>query len=222
MPVLESHRTIWPIFGCAFFWICFTVTCVLTFGINFGIDYGMHTDNVEVAVIDGSNFIIGVVATVLVIDVLVFFGGGSIRDRILKGDARPVAQLALCDTLLKRIVFFSMAEPKWKVRFPRFVAQSLLFPGLFVVLVVYMICWLVSGCGSLPSNACAVPLREWCALTECWKMFIAGTLYIINFISMHNDAQPELYPEGNEKFLDENAQHVAGSPVANYRSAAQV
>lgn len=201
------------------------MTCILTFGINFGIDYGMNKDKDEVAVIDGSSFVIGVFATVLVIDILVFFGGGSIRDRLIKGDAQPVAQLALCDTLLKRIVFFSMAEPKWKIRFPRFVAQTLLFPGLFVVIVVYAICWFVSGCGSLPKNACVVPLHEWCAWTELWKTFIAGSVYIINYISMHNDAQPELSQqegEGEHLYQAETDGAAVASPTSGYRSAAQV
>jgi hypothetical protein len=215
-----SHRSIFPIFGCAFYWLCLALTCCLTFGINYGIDYGMHKNEDMVAVINGTSFIANVIITLLIIDVLCFFGGGSIRDRILQGDAQPVAQLALCDTLLKRIIFFSMAEPRWKVRFPRFVAQTCLFPGLFVVLVVYAICWFASGCGTLPKDACVVPLKEWCAWTELWKVCIASSVYTVNYISMHNDAQPELYPETAQ--VTSSQVPAEGVPTSNYRTAAQV
>lgn len=232
MAVGEPHRTLWPIYQVPIFWGALLVTCMCTFGINYGIDYAMHQDNVNVAVINGSNFAIGVLATVVVIDLIVFFGAGGMRDRIIAGKQRPVAQVALCDTLLKRILFFSLAEPVWQTRLPRFIAQTMLFPGLFVLLGVYMICWFVSGCGSLPQNACEQPLHVWCAWTALWKVVIASSVYTMNFAAVHNDAQPELQSamsaplmngEGGAYKEDPTVlRNSTGAPPNYYRAAPEV
>lgn len=193
MSRLETLRSVWPIYLTAHFWILFLLTLGLTFGVNYGVDYGMHKMNETYAVINGSSFATGVLVVVLIIDVLVFFGGGDIRKRIIEGKAHPVAQSALCDTLFKRVFLFSLAVPNWKDRFPRFVAQTLFFPGVFVVIVVYGACYFASGApSSLPQNGCVVPLHEYLAYTEGWKTFIAACVFIINYAAFHNDAQPEL------------------------------
>lgn len=222
MAILASHRSVWPVFAQPYFWGMLTLTTCCTFGINYGIDYGMHKMNETFAVINGGNFLISVFAVVVIIDTLVFFGAGDLRKRIIDGKVAPIAQSALCDTLFKRVLLFSLAVPNWKDRYPRFVAQTLLFPGLFVVIVVYAACFFSSGGSSLPENACVVPLHDYLAITEAWKAFIAICAYTINFAAYHNDAQPELYPEGASLLIEGEPNPGVAQGIPVYRNAAEV
>lgn len=218
MAILPSYRSVWPIYPTPFFVANIIITVVCTVGVNYGVDYGMNKDKTELAVINGQSFFIGVLVVVLIIDFISFFGAGGVRQRIIDGKANPVAQAALCDTLFKRVFLFALAVPNWKDRLPRFIAQTLVFPGLFVVIGVYMICWFSTGCKTLPSNACVVPLHEYLAYTVAWKAVIAASVVTLNFAAAHNDAQPELL----EAVTAASPLIPAAQETFPYKTAAQV
>ena len=162
-------------------------------GANFGVDYALNKDSSRVAIVNGVNFWLNILIMTAVIAFFTAIGSGGVTKRILEQKASPIHQSILCDTLFKRILFFSMAVPRLWDRIPRFVVQSLVFPGLFTAITCYALCWFVSNCPqTLPENACVAPIYEYCGLTALWKAFIATTVFLLNYVAAHNIMQPEL------------------------------
>jgi hypothetical protein len=188
--MLQPYHEIYRLFQHQFFWILLVVSVVLTCGVNYGIDYGMNKDkDVPIKAADG-NLLLNILIFTLIVGLITFFGSGSIHQRIRQNLQPPVAQVVLCDTLFKRIVFFSWAIPSWKDRLPRFLCQILFFPGIAIVILTYIICWFASHRNGV--SYCEGDVYFLCNFNMFWKGVTTGLLFALNYVAAHNDAQPEL------------------------------
>eukprot|EP00758_Cryptobia_borreli_P004361 Tbor_TRINITY_DN4332_c0_g1::TRINITY_DN4332_c0_g1_i1::g.7805::m.7805 len=180
-----------------YYWIALVINIILTFGINFAISRSIIIKYPEKNVIFDLGVIINVIVTIIVVGLVVFCGTAGIRSRIVKGKAHPIAQTSLCDTFIKRTVFFSMAVPNWRSRLFRFIANCMVINAPVVILTLLFACWADLGFPPLNSTA-KCTLSHWSmysSIDAAWKSLMIIGMYTINFISAHNDAQPELYKE---------------------------
>jgi hypothetical protein len=188
----------------------------VSIGANFGVDYGLHKDSSRIAIVNGINFWLNILIMTAVISFFTCIGSGGVTKRILEQKAAPIHQSILCDSLFKRIVFFSMAVPRLWDRVPRFIVQSLVFPGLFTATMCYLLCWFVSRCPeTLPNDACVASIYEYCGLTALWKAFIATTVFLLNYIAAHNIMQPDL----QEALLAESASPLTEETSLKHESS---
>lgn len=186
-----------PILCSAHFIINFIATVAITFGANFGIMWGIADTWPSKRVLFDTSTLGNILGTHVLLALLCFFGTGTIRQRVKAGSAPPLAQTWLCDTAVKRILFFSLAVPNWKARALRFVANSLMLCSIPVTIVLALSCWASLGFPALTTKEVCntISLAEFCAIDASWKTLSVMIMYPINYLASHNDAQPELYDE---------------------------
>lgn len=187
--MLAPYSNLSPIFFTAFFWVCLVITVIITCGANYGIDYWMHHNDPPPHSVANKSMPFEVLIFCIVIAFLVFFSAGDIQKRIATNDMRPVMQSALCDTLTKRILFFSMADPNWKMRILKFMGQCCLIPGIPIIVLIYLLCWMSSD---FSSTDCSSSLTEMLLWTMVWKGVAAAVIYSANWAAVHNCEQPEI------------------------------
>lgn len=210
--MLPSHKSVAPIFFTGFFWIMLAINTILTVGINMGIDYGMNKNKSPPVQVIAAGSIVEVIIFTEIVSLCVFFGSGEIHKRIRNRQLRPVTRGALCDSLFKRIVLFSISEPNWKSRLPKFMVQVLFVPGLFVTVLCWMFCWMANDFKSGPCSGTVWDLVGW---NMAWKGVTVIMLFTMNFAAAHNDETPELH--------DESAGLIAATPgvVVDYGDGSQ-
>ena len=211
--MLESRRDIAPVFFRAHFWILLIVNAILTVGINIGVDYGMNKNKSSPHNVVATSSIIEILIFSSIIASCVIWGSGDIHKKIRDHEIQPIARTTLCDTLIKRIVFFSIAEPDWKWRFPKFLVQVWIFPGFPVTLIVWTFCWMAKD---FSAGACTGSLWDLCAWNAVWKCVITAIVFAINYVAAHNDAQPECQPKDDAK---EESSLVGKQEQVDYDSA---
>eukprot|EP00744_Colponema_vietnamica_P003926 GILI01005948.1.p1 GENE.GILI01005948.1~~GILI01005948.1.p1 ORF type:complete len:230 (-),score=30.42 GILI01005948.1:186-818(-) len=200
MPLLPSTDSLSEVLLCSNYFITSAITIVCTFGINFGIVYASNKDYPEKWVVFDVNVAISLIILHLIMPVIVFFGTGGTRARIIAGKQRPLSQSALCDTMILRTLFFSLAVPNWKSRLLRFVGNAFLVPLLPIAFILAFACWADLGFCSITSDQkCSLTLYGFVSLDASWKTAGAMILHTMNYLSAHNDAQPELYENEEEE-----------------------
>ena len=207
--MLPPYREIFPVFTHKFFWIMMTISVVLTGGINYGIDYGMHkNDDLPIHAADG-NLLVNIVIFIIIVGLCMFFGSGGIHSRIKENLQPPISQVVLCDTLFKRVMFFSWPVPSWKDRLPRFICQIIFFPGVAIVILTYILCWFASDREGV--SYCEGDVYFLCNFNLIWKMITCAILFTLNYVAAHNDAQPELAGGVYTPLVDPHAAILATS-----------
>lgn len=209
MPLLPSTDSLSEVLFCPNFFLTGALTAVMTFGINFGIVYASNKDYPEKWVVFDVNVAISLIILHLIMPVIVFFGTGATRARIIEGKHRPLAQTALCDTMIMRTLFFSLAVPNWKSRLLRFVGNAFLVPLIPIAVILAFACWADLGFCSITSDQkCSLTLWGFVSLDASWKTACALILHTMNYLAAHNDAQPELYESEDEEKSLKNANVV--------------
>lgn len=196
MALLASTTNLVEILSYPHFFITGLVTTISTFGINYGIVYATNKNSPEKWVVFDSNVCLSIILLHLIMPVIIFFGTGATRQRIIEGKHRPLSQTALCDTIIMRTIFFSLAVPNWKSRLLRFVGNAFLVPAVPVAVILAFACWADLGfCSITSSEKCDISLHAFVALDASWKTVSALMLHTMNYLAAHNDAQPELYED---------------------------
>lgn len=199
MPLLASTTSPMEILSYPHFYITGFITLVTTFGINYGIVYATNKDSPEKWVVFDSNVAISIILLHLIMPIIIFFGTGGIRKQITDGKQRPLSQTALCDTIIMRTLFFSLAVPNWKSRLLRFVGNAFLVPAVPIAVIMAFACWADLGFCSLTSpEKCEISLHAFLSLDASWKTAAALVLHTMNYLAAHSDAQPELYEDVEE------------------------
>ena len=195
--MLSTVHSAGPILCTPHFIVNLILTIVLTFGINFGIMWGIADRWPSKRVIFDASAFGNILGTHLILAVLAFFGTGAIRQRVQSGLAHPLSQTWLCDSRLKRILFFSLAVPNWKARGLRFIGNSLMLCTIPVTISLAFACWASLDFPAITTKEICntISLAQFCAIDATWKTISAVIMLPLNYLAAHNDAQPELYDD---------------------------
>lgn len=194
MGLLEAKNTLYQTFLCPFYVIVAIISGVLTVVINGVIDYFVYLDWKHRTHIVDPDFFSEIIIFHVIMAVLVFGSGKDIRKPILAKKVHPVTREALSNWCIKRVFFFSLAEPNWKKRLFMFIWNVLLFPGVFIFAAVIFLCWSSKGFGDMETSDCKVGIWPLVAVTESWKLVAVIIIHAMNWVATHNVEQPELAP----------------------------
>lgn len=183
-----------PLFFQPHFFIWLGINLIICIGINIGLDIWAMSNQSgsKYYVISGSN-----IANMLIFSIIVsffmFWNAKRQHDRIKAGEASPVTRRALCDNCFKKVICFSMQEPIWKKRIWLFMWNAFLFPGVFTVMAMSLLCMAATGFDSLgKAEACEVSAPVNIVVIECWKAVGLTIVFSMMYASSHNEEQPEL------------------------------
>ena len=196
--MLSTVHSAGPILCTPHFIVNLILTIVLTFGINFGIMWGIADRWPSKRVIFDINTFGNILGTHLVLAVLAFFSTTSaVCDRIRRGLAHPIFRSSLQGNCLKRVLFFSLAVNRRRIRCVAFVGNSLLLCTIPVTIGLAFACWASLDFPAITTKEICntISLAQFCAIDATWKTISAVVMLLLNYLAAHNDAQPELYDD---------------------------
>jgi len=180
-----------PALCCFYYWLNLIINIIITIGANFGFDYWFNHNNESIA-FAGSKGALNVLLFTLICGFFTYWGPhfGVVKS-VQSGSVPPVKVAAMTDTLFKRIALFSLPVPTWQNQLPRYLCQTFVFPGLFIVAVVNFFCWLHLGCKPFPDAPCAVDIYQYCCLNMIWKGVGSLVLYTVAYLGSLVDTRKE-------------------------------
>jgi len=177
----------------------FSITVLLTVGVNALIDYFMYRSKPPSEwAISGPATVVDFMLFAFILSVLIFFGSVGVHDRIKAGKAAAIDPDAFRATCAQRFFLFALAEPNWKKRLPLFLWQALLIPTILIYIIVVLSCWASVHFRPMAQYECRVSLGVFLLYRGVVHGVLAAFLYAQNYASAHNAAQKEIRPPDDE------------------------
>jgi hypothetical protein len=210
-----------PLFMQSHYWIMLTINVVVCIGLNVGLDIWANSNAGPKYYVVSPGNIGNMLLFSFVVSFFTFWNAGVQHKRILAGEAVPVTRRALTNNFFWRVFLFSAQEPSWKKRLFLYCWEGLLFPGVFLIISVSLLCMFATGFSSLGSaDACEVSEAVNIVVIESWK--VVGTVIIFTsmYAASHNEEQPEI-ADAVQNMLS-GAIHGAGPGVSSGAGAGGV
>jgi hypothetical protein len=188
---LPSLTKLAPIFFTRHYALLLVINVVLTIIVNGLIDYFTQKGKAAHYLVEDTTVLTTCIFA-LIMGLIYFASSGDIHKRIKKGVCAPVTRQALRDNVFKKVFFFAMQEPNWKKRFPMFMWQSALIPGVLCYVCIFLFCWMSIGFASMEHNECKTSLAVFVVWTEVWKSICVTIIFTANYAAAHNEEQKEI------------------------------
>lgn len=133
----------------------------------------------------------------LVMSLFMFAFSFDVHKRIREHKGKPVLRSALCDSRVKRILFWGMSETSWKKRLPKFVTCCIVTCAIPITVFFWLLCYVTTG---FPDNkSCsASSLWQLVGYDAWWKSMVTAVIVAVNYAACHNDEAPEVQPRTDD------------------------
>ena len=194
------------------------ISAIITFGINFGIDWAVVAGHPDKNVIFSLGVFGGVIATMIILPVVTYLNSCAIKKRVDEGLDAPIRHEWFSSNILLRTVFFSMGSPRRRLLM--FIINAMIIMAVPVSLILLFSCWADEGFPTSGTYECLLPETwQYCLIDATWKTHCAVILYIMNYLAVHSDLrfQGELGGEQTVEGFVVNTATSENQPILGQR-----